>query len=91
MEELNGTLYGKCEVTLRAPLTELETEALREWITGQNSDGLGEGFEQHPIRTEEGDLFVSMWNSGEEYFVRTRDEMNRSLDRTCTEGMSQTL
>lgn len=91
VEELDGTLYGKCEVTLRAPLTEPEMEALREWITGQNSDGLGEGFEQHPIRTEEGDLYVSMWNSGEEYFVRTRDEMDRSLDRTCTEGMSQTL
>lgn len=35
-------------VTTR-PLTDAESAALSEWISGQNSDGLGEGFEQQPF------------------------------------------
>lgn len=35
-------------ITHRA-LTDEESTALSEWISGQNSDGLGEGFEQQPF------------------------------------------
>lgn len=35
-------------VTVRE-LTDVESASLSEWISGQNSDGLGEGFEQQPF------------------------------------------
>ncbi len=79
VDEVGGKLYGRVNVRLKEPLTEGETEILKEWISGQNSDGLGEGFEQRAIETEEGDLYVSFWNSGDGYFVYSQDEMDAYL------------
>lgn len=76
VDEVGGKLYGRVNVRLKEPLTEGETEILKEWISGQNSDGLGEGVEQRAIETEEGDLYVSFWNSGDGYFVYSQDEMD---------------
>ena len=69
-------LYGKIDCYLTEELTPEETERMRDAITGQNSDGLGEGFEQREIRIDEGDLYVSYWHSGNDYFLYTEDEMN---------------
>ena len=52
---------------------------MKEWISGQNSDGLGEGFEQRPIETEDGDLYVHFWNSGNDYRIVTDGEIEREL------------
>ena len=30
---------------------------------------------QRPIRTEEGDLYVSFWNSGSDYFITTEEKL----------------
>ena len=38
------------------------------------SDGFGEGFEQRPIRTSLGELYVHLWQF-KDYFVRTGQEM----------------
>ena len=76
VEERRGMLYGKIDCYLTEELTPEETERLRDAITGQNSDGLGEGFEQREIPIDEGDLYVSYWQSGNEYFLYTEDEMN---------------
>ena len=54
-------------------------ELVRSWCIGQAADGLGEGLEQRPIETEDGDLYVSMWNSGDDYFMYDEDEMNDYL------------
>jgi hypothetical protein len=37
------------------PLTDEESKQISEWISGQNSDGLGEGFEQQSFAEIEGD------------------------------------
>ena len=66
-----GRLFGRIDCSLKEPLTTEETERLREWITGQCADGLGEGFEQQPIDTMDGELFVSFWNSGDDYAMMT--------------------
>lgn len=76
VDEADEKLYGCVNVRLKEPLTEEESKILKEWITGQNSDGLGEGFEQRAIEVEEGDLYVSFWNSGNGYFVYSREEMD---------------
>ena len=79
--ERDGILYGKVEFRLKEPFTTEEKEKVREWITGQNADGLGEGFEQRAIETEDGDLYVSMWDSGDDYFVYDEEEMNDYLSQ----------
>ena len=76
VEEIRGQLYGCVEVTSTAPLNAVERMAMREWISGQNSDGLGEGFEQRPIETDCGDIYVHFWNAGEDYFIATEDELD---------------
>ena len=77
-----GRLFGRIYCSLKEPLTTEETERLREWITGQCADGLGEGFEQQPIDTMDGELFVSFWNSGDDYAMMTEDEFEDHLQNT---------
>ena len=77
-----GRLFGRIDCSLKEPLTTEETERLREWITGHCADGLGEGFEQQPIDTMDGELFVSFWNSGDDYAMMTEDEFEDHLQNT---------
>ena len=81
VEEHRGTLYGKIDCYLTESLTPDETERLKDAITGQNSDGLGEGFEQREIHIDEGDLYVSYWQSNDEYFLHTEDEFDEYLSQ----------
>jgi len=85
--EKNGRLFGKVDFKLREPFTAEEKEKVREWVCGQNSDGFGEGLEQRPIETEDGDLYVSMWNSGDDYFIYDENEMNNYLSQQQSGGM----
>lgn len=73
-EEVNGCLYGRVDVSIIEELTPDETEALKGWIRGQNSDGIGEGFEQINIRTNCRTISVSFWNSNANYFVYDEEE-----------------
>lgn len=81
VESYRGRLFGKIECSLKEPLTDAETAILTDWITGQNSDGYGEHFEQHPIQTEDGDLYVSFWNCRDNYSIMTHDELDGYIDR----------
>ena len=84
--ELRGDrLFGRIDCSLKEALTAEETEALRDWIIGQCSDGLGEGFEQQPIDTMDGELFVSFWNSGDDYAMMTENEFDEYLQNTETQ------
>ena len=65
---------------IKGALTEDEKAILTDWILGQNSDGYGEHFEQQPIKTDEGDLYVSFWNSGDDYRIMDRDELDGFID-----------
>ena len=84
--EMHGDrLFGRIDCSLKEALTAEETEALRDWLTGQCSDGLGEGFEQQPIDTMDGQLFVSFWNSGDDYAMMTENEFDEYLQNTETQ------
>ena len=59
VKNIKGTLYSWTEVTANRELTEIEKDALLDYLTGQFSDGYGEGLEQHEFNsyteTEEGE------------------------------------
>ena len=80
VETYRGRLFGRIECSLKEELTDAETEILTDWISGQNSDGYGEHFEQQPIDTEDDDLYVSFWNSGDNYSIMTHDELDAYID-----------
>lgn len=80
VEEMDGRLLGRIDCHLKKPLTDTELASLRDEVRGQCSDGLGEGFEQRPIETDEGDLYVSYWNSSDDYFLCTEDELDEHME-----------
>lgn len=59
VEEIDGCLYGVLTVKTNGEMSEQELAVLKEEWIGQEADGWGEGFEQHSIDTDEGNMFVS--------------------------------
>ena len=51
VKNIKGTLYSWTEVTANRELTEIEKDALLDYLTGQFSDGYGEGLEQHEFNS----------------------------------------
>ena len=82
VEEIGGVLYGRIDGRSTEAFTPEEIEALKDGISGQNSDGFGEGFEQREIRTNDGDLYVSFWHSGDDYFIHTQSEMDEYINQS---------
>ena len=83
--EIRGNkLCGCLNVELRESLNEGEQAVLCDYISGQYSDGWGEGFEQRDIRVEDGTLAVHFWQDHD--FELKRDvpdmtEFNKLLNR----------
>ena len=79
-EGYTGCLYGRVDVELKAPLTDEEVEQIKDYIYGQNSDGLGEGFEQQEIRIGyDEEIYVHFWESGDRYWIYDEDEFNKKI------------
>ena len=74
VESRNNRLWGVAECRVYEPLSPSEMGKLKDYITGQASDGWGEGFEQREIKTEEGNLYVSLWDSDNSWEILTEQE-----------------
>jgi hypothetical protein len=61
VEIVDGELWGVMTAGLKESLSGEETAELLDFVTGQNSDGWGEMFEQRPIKTPDGEIYVSFW------------------------------
>lgn len=77
VESWNGKLWGVLIVKSHGPLSPQELSGLMEEWQGQESDGWGEGFEQRALKTDEGDVCVSFWNSGDDFFIKTEPELKQ--------------
>ena len=61
IENKDGILYGCTKLELNEFLSQEELQEFTEYITGQYSDGWGEGFEQRDIEVDGGILNVHFW------------------------------
>lgn len=61
VKEAEGVLYGCTTLELKDFLDAAEMKELCDYITGQYSDGWGEGFEQRDIEVDGGTLNVHFW------------------------------
>jgi hypothetical protein len=78
--ELHGdALWCVTAVTLSEPLTSEELTELKDWWSGQLSDGWGESFEQREIMVGNCELYVVPWTSTEGFFIDTQ----REFDERC--------
>lgn len=74
VEMVGDELMGVTILTLNDDLNSHEVQKIKDDVTGQASDGWGEGFEQREIETDIGDIYVSFWNY-RDWFIKTGDEL----------------
>lgn len=75
VEERDRKLWGIAECRIAGELSDTEMDTLKEFITGQASDGWCEGFEQREISVDDGgELYVHFWNS-DEWSIQTEQEL----------------
>ena len=83
---VRDTMMGVAVIKMTKPLTQTEIDDLKDYVTGQFSDGWGESFEQREIQVSGGEIYVHFWDS-EEYYINTDEEMEQMLEQNLNEGI----
>ena len=77
VKESDGVLYGCTTLELKEYLESEELSELCEYLTGQYSDGWGEGFEQQEIQVDGGELYVHFWQPKDYLFEQVKSEAQK--------------
>ena len=76
VEEYRGELLCMTECRIREPLSKEELAALKSFLTGQYSDGFGEGLEQREQKLSDGSLmYIHLWQGDSKYGIQTEHEL----------------
>ncbi len=73
--EIDGALWSKTRVESYGALNQMETEQIKEYLSGQFSDGWGEGFSQREISVSGAKLYLYFWHDEIERDLYTEEEM----------------
>ena len=71
---------GVAECRVHGELTADELSLLKEDVTSQAADGFGEGFEQRPIKTPAGEIYVSLWSYNNSWSIMTQEELDQGQE-----------
>ena len=82
VKESDGVLYGCTTLELKEYLEAEELSELCEYLTGQYSDGWGEGFEQQEIQVDGGELYVHFWQPKDYLFEQVKPEIQKQSGKT---------
>ena len=74
VEERSRTLWGVVKCVLKGELNRAELQTFENFISGQASDGWGEGFEQREIKVSDGALYAHLWDWGDDWHIMTESE-----------------
>ena len=85
--ELIGDDYGKIHLTTTRKLDEKELEYISDYVKVQNSDGLGEGFEQQDFADHyDEDAYYIDYEWWEERYQDACNEYSRRMKEGCRKG-----
>ena len=87
VEICGNKLCGCLTVELKEALLDDEQTVLCNYITGQYSDGWGEGFEQRDIRVDDGTLAVHFWQEDGFKMTPEREMQQESATRATRPKM----
>src|SRR5699024_10873534 len=90
VEERGEELCGCATVVVDEDLTERGWNDMQGYLSGQYSDGWGEGFEQRDIQVEDGNLNVHFWQ--EEHFAFAVEQVTNEpqLEQSAVQAPQQT-
>ena len=75
VEKVGDRLMGVFTCQICGELDSYEYDELLHELSGQASDGWGEGFEQRDIHTSEGDIYVSFYDTSGAWELMTEEEV----------------